>query len=60
MFKRIKIFFSDIKAEMIKVTWPTKQQTYRNTYVVFIFILLMSIFLGILNVIFGQIVQFVF
>ena len=60
MFKRIKNFFSDIKAEMIKVTWPTKQQTYRNTYVVFIFILLMSIFLGILNVIFGQIVQFVF
>ena len=60
MFKRIKIFFSDIKAEMIKVAWPTKQQTYRNTYVVFIFILLMSIFLGILNVIFGQIVQFVF
>lgn len=58
MFQRIRNFFLDIKAEFFKVTWPTRQQTYRNTYVIFIFLVMISIFLGILNIIFGRIFQF--
>ena len=60
MFKRLKQFFVDIKAEFVKVTWPTKQQTLRNTYIVIIVIIFMSIFLGILNILFSQIIKFLF
>ena len=39
MFKRLKQFFIDIKAEFVKVSWPTKEQTFRNTYIVVIFVI---------------------
>lgn len=60
MFKRIVKFFADIKAEFKKVSWPSKQQNLRNTYIVIIFIIFMSIFLGILNIIYSQVVQLLF
>ena len=60
MFKRLRQFFVDIKAEFVKVSWPTKQQTLRNTYIVVVFVIMMSIFLGVLNVIFSRIIKFLF
>ena len=37
MFKRLKQFFIDIKAEFVKVSWPTKEQFFLEIIFVGIF-----------------------
>ncbi|TSC65321.1 MAG: Protein translocase subunit SecE [Candidatus Doudnabacteria bacterium Gr01-1014_77] len=39
-------FFSEVKSELSKVVWPTKQQTLRYTGVVILFSVLVSIVLA--------------
>lgn len=49
MFKRIKNFFSDVKAEFKKVTWPSKEQTLKQTGVVLVIVAIIGVFLGIVD-----------
>ncbi|MGK0288688.1 MAG: preprotein translocase subunit SecE [bacterium] len=46
MFKRISQFFSDVQVEFKKVTWPSREETIKQTGVVVVMTLLMSVFLG--------------
>jgi len=39
-------FFSEVKAELSKVVWPSRQQTIRYTLIVIGFSLVLSIILG--------------
>ena len=40
-------FFKDSIQEMRKVVWPTKKETFQTVLIVFVFVLLVSIFLWI-------------
>lgn len=51
---RVKRFFKDIKAELKKVTWPTKEQLIHNTGVIIVFIIIITIILSLLDVAFAQ------
>ena len=46
---RAKQFFAESKQELRKVTWPSKQQTITSTWVVFAVTILLSIFLGLVD-----------
>ena len=39
-------FFRDVKAEMYKVVWPTRQETIRYTALVIVFSVVLSAILG--------------
>lgn len=52
--ERAKKFFKDTKAELKKVTWPTKDQLIHNTGVIIAFIILITIILSVLDVAFAQ------
>ncbi len=52
MFSKIKAYFSESYYELKKVNWPTKNETINLTIVVIIFSLAISIFLGILDILF--------
>jgi len=52
MFLKIKAYFSESYYELKKVNWPTKNETINLTIVVIIFSLAISIFLGILDILF--------
>lgn len=43
---RVLQFFRDVKAELWKVVWPTRQQTIRYTITVIIFSLVIAAILG--------------
>lgn len=45
VFQRMKKWFSDLKSELKKVVWPTKQQTANNTLVALV---VMAVFAVIL------------
>jgi len=47
MVKKIKAFLSEVRAEMQKVTWPTREELTGSTGVVLITMLFLSTFIGI-------------
>ena len=51
MVKRITGFFQDVRAEMQKVTWPTRDELIGSTSVVLMTMLIISIFVGIADTI---------
>lgn len=52
--ERAKRFFRDTKAELKKVTWPTKDQLIHNTGVIIVFIIIITVILSVLDVAFAQ------
>jgi preprotein translocase subunit SecE len=56
---KITTYVQESLAEMKKVTWPTKKETYNYTILVILISLGVAIFLGILDYIFSQGFQFI-
>lgn len=42
-------FLKEVKAELAKVTWPTKEQTIQSTILVILFSLLVGAYIGSLD-----------
>ena len=49
MFKRFKKFLADVRIEFKKVTWPTREQTIKQTGVVLVIVAITGVFLGIVD-----------
>jgi len=47
-------FFNEVKSELGKVTWPTKQQVIKLTLVVVVISIIVGLFLGGLDFIFTK------
>ena len=47
MIKKISGFFSEVRAEMQKVTWPTREELTGSTAVVLVTMLFLSTFIGL-------------
>ena len=54
IFKSIAKYFREVKSEMKKVTWPTKDQLIRQTLVVIVAIIVIGAFILALDLIFGN------
>ncbi len=46
---RLKVFLSEVKIEMKKVSWPTRKETMYTTSAVIISVFLISFFLGLVD-----------
>ena len=46
MFARLITFLKEVRAELKKVTWPTRQETIRYTFMVIIISVATAVFLG--------------
>jgi preprotein translocase subunit SecE len=55
--RRMKSFFSLAKTEVRKVVWPTRQETLQTTLVIFIAVLLTSLFLWAVDSILFELVR---
>jgi len=47
MQNKIKDFFSDVFAEMKRITWPSKKDNLNYTVTVIVFVLISATFLGL-------------
>ena len=56
VFARAGKWFRELKAEMRKIVWPTRQQTINNMLVVIAAVLIVGIFVWVLDLIFGGVV----
>ena len=50
IFKRIGGFFREVKVETFKrIIWPTPKQTFKNTIVVFVTVIVVGVFVWLLD-----------
>ncbi|HRR95924.1 MAG TPA: preprotein translocase subunit SecE [Candidatus Ratteibacteria bacterium] len=56
MKKKISDFFNEVKAELKKVTWPEKKMLRRTTVIIVIFIFIMALYIGIIDLIFSKVI----
>ena len=47
-------FFKETKAELKKVSWPTKKQLIHNTLIILVFIIITAIILSVLDLGFAK------
>ncbi len=52
-------YLQEVKLELSKVTWPSKQLTINMTLVVIIVSILVAIYLGVLDFVFARLMAFI-
>ena len=57
MFEKIVKFFKETKAEMRKVTWPTRDELVGSTKIVIIATLVVTLFIGLIDQILTLIIR---
>ncbi|MDW8114790.1 MAG: preprotein translocase subunit SecE [Thermodesulfovibrionaceae bacterium] len=57
MFGRIKRFLEEVKIEAKKVNYPKKQEVIASTWVVIVTVLIISFFLGIIDLTLSKIIN---
>ncbi len=56
---KLNKFLSEVKQELKKVTWPTKDETIGTTTVVIVLVIIISGFLGIVDVGLSKIIKII-
>lgn len=54
---QVKQFGNEVKTEFGKIAWPSRKHTIGSTVVVTIFVILISFYLGAVDMLLGRIVQ---
>jgi preprotein translocase subunit SecE len=57
IFKRTKNYLNEIRGELKKVTWPTKNDLYKTTIAVIVSSIIFGIYLQVVDLSFSTIVQ---
>jgi len=56
---RIKEFAAEVKNEFGKIVWPAKKQTVGTTAVVVVLVMIISFYLGAVDLLLGKIIGYV-
>ncbi len=56
MFNRIKEFFREVKIELKKVVFPSRDEVIGSTKVVVVLVLIMAVFLGFVDMLLSKLV----
>jgi preprotein translocase subunit SecE len=60
VFTRAVQFLREVKIELKKVTWPSRKQTMGSTLVVIVLVIIISLFLGIVDMGLSSVIRAVF
>jgi len=60
LFSKIKMFLSQVRVELKKVVWPSRNEVYGTTIVVIITVFIFSLFLYIMDIIFAKGIRHLF
>ena len=59
MITKSKEFVTEVKAELGKVTWPTRKETLSTTWVVVAIVVVISVYLGACDVVLAKLMRFI-
>ena len=51
MFEKIKKFLKEVKFELTKVTWTSRQELIYSTYIVIVVSIVLAVFIGIVDMV---------
>jgi len=54
---KVAEFLQQVKAELQKVTWPTRKETYGSTVVVIVLVLMVAVFLWVVDTALSTMIQ---
>ncbi|WP_420264397.1 preprotein translocase subunit SecE [Candidatus Magnetominusculus dajiuhuensis] len=57
MIEKIQVFFKEVKLETKKVAFPSREELIGSTWVVLIFTVVLSMFLGIVDMGLSKLIQ---
>lgn len=57
MLAKAKTFFEEVQAELAKVTWPTRKETFSTAQVVVVIIVIISFYLGACDAVLAKIIR---
>jgi len=60
MLKKTRGFLTDVKVELKKVSWPSRQDTMSSTGVVLVVVFIISFYLGIIDILLSRMVTSLF
>mgnify|MGYP000394863682 CR=1 FL=1 len=60
MLKRTRTFLTDVRVELKKVSWPSRQDTISSTGVVLVVVFIISFHLGIIDILLSRMVTSLF
>lgn len=52
---RVVRYLSEVRAEVRKVTWPTWEELRKSTFVIIIFVIIMGLVIGAMDLVFSLI-----
>ena len=55
--QRVISFLKEARAELGKVTWPTRKELMESTVLVIVSVIAVSIFIGVVDFVFNQMLQ---
>jgi len=58
-FEKTSLFFNQVKTEMSKVSWPTKEECKLYAIVVIVSTIIVSIIIGVWDLLLGIALQFI-
>ena len=58
-FERMRLFLSEVRNELKRVTWPSQQEVYATTVVVILFSVFMGVYLYVLDIGLGRLFDWV-
>lgn len=59
MFEKIKNFFREVKVELKKVVFPSREEVIGSTKVVVVLVIIVAIFLGLIDLVLSKLVGMV-
>ena len=59
MFGKIKNFFREVKIELKKVVFPSREEVIGSTKVVVVLVLIVAVFLGLIDLILSKLIGMV-
>jgi preprotein translocase subunit SecE len=59
MIGKTSEFLANVKAELKKVTWPTRKDTYASTMVVIMLVIISAVFLGGIDIVLSRLIRLI-
>jgi len=59
MFSKIKNFFKDVKIELKKVVFPSRDEVIGSTKIVVVLVLIVAVFLGMIDMLLSKLIGMV-
>jgi len=51
---RIRKFFSEVKMELARMTWPSREELFTSTWIVIVFSLMLAVIIGAIDTLFSR------